>query len=292
MEVTIEKQPKATLKMTVKVPSDKVRQMYYHVLEEFAKDAEIAGFRKGKAPLELVEKNTKEADLNGEVVNHLLQHYYVAAVKENKVSPIGNPKVTIKKFAKNDDFEFEAVTPTKPEVKLKDYKKVLKELHTEKKAEKKEEFKGLSVDAVIETLAGQAQLEVSDMLIEEEVTRMLARLLQQAETLGLTIEQYLTAQNKSAEDLRLEYQSYALKTLTAEFALAKAIEDENIKVEDSEIEAAINAMPDAAIKEKLQKGQDRWYIVSVLAKNKLISKLLSELDKDPDQSSKVKEEEK
>ena len=60
--------------------------------------------------------------------------------------------------------------------------------------------------------------------------------------------------------------------------MSKAIEQEDIKVEDSEIEEAINAVPDEKVREELQNGTDRWYIISILAKNKLIKKLIDETE--------------
>lgn len=287
MEVKVEKQPKSTIKLTIKVPNDKVKDMYQHVLEEFAKNAEIHGFRKGKAPLHIVEKNVKEGELNGEVINHLLQEYYVAALKEHLINPLGNPKVLIKEFQKDKDFEFEATVAVKPEVKLTEYKTKLKQLHLKKNIENKEEKQTLTMDDVISAISNEATVEVSDILVEEEVTRMLSRLLQQAETLGLSIDQYLAAQNKTAEQLKKEYEDIATKNIKSEFALSKAIEDEKIKVEDTEIEEAIAAVPDENIRTKLQKGADRWYIISILAKNKLIKKLLDEIEGTENNDSKA-----
>lgn len=272
VKVNIEKQPKATLKITVSVPSDKVSEVYTHVLSHIAENTEISGFRKGKAPIELVEKSVKEAELNGEVVNHLLKQYYSQALKENKVLTLGNPKVTIKKYAKNSDFEFEAVVATRPEIKLKDYKKDL--------LKKLEEKKKLEPNDVIDAIRINCEVEFSELLVEEEVTRMLSRLLEQAQSIGLGIEQYLTAQNKTPESLKKEYEESAKNSLIAEFGLSKAIEEEKIEVTDAEIDEAIEAMPDAKLKERLQNPTDKWYIKSILLKNKLITKITEEFERD------------
>lgn len=319
METKIEQLPKNTVKLTVKLPNDKVKDSYQHVLTHFAEEIEVPGFRKGKAPLDLVEKNAKQSELNGETVNHLLRTYYGAALKEHHISPVGNPKVTIKSFSKDEPFEFEATIATKPDIKLGNYRKKLKEVFdtknkrfkeeqeksttnkdskettdTQIKAEHSEHAHGdhvhLTVDEVINAVSDVAELEISEVLIEDEVTRMLSRLLQQAETLGLTVEQYLSAQNKTADQLRKDFEESANKSLKAEFALAKAIELESIKVEDNEVEEAINAVGDEATRNRLKSGVDRWYILSVLAKNKLIAKLANELE--PHKSEDSKKEEK
>lgn len=275
-EVKVEKLPKATIKLNIKVPNVKVKDVFEHVLSEFAKNTEVEGFRKGKAPLNLVEAKIKESDLNGEVINHLLQEYYVAALKEHLITPIGNPKVLIKEFGKDKDFEFEATIAVKPEIMLGDYRKKIKDMVKLKSLEKPEEKYKLKVEDIISAISDSAELEISEILTEGEVNRMLSRLLSQAETLGLSIDQYLSAQNKTADALRKEYEEIALKNLRAEFALVKAIEDEQITIEDKEIEDAINAIGDEKTKETLQNSKDRWYITSVLAKNKLINKLVKE----------------
>ncbi|MBI4091507.1 hypothetical protein HY419_02005 [candidate division WWE3 bacterium] len=276
MEVRVERLPKATVKLYVKVPSQNVKETYSHVLKEYSQNTLVEGFRKGKAPLELVEKNVKTSDLNSETINHLLKHYYVSALKENSLNPLGNPKVLIKEFDKEKDFEFEVTIAVKPEIKLGDYKKKIKELYNGKGEGTKEKLK---VEEIINAISEVSELEVSDILIEEELTRMLSRLLQQAESLGLGIDQYLTAQNKTAEQLRKEYEALAQKNLKTEFALSKAAEEEEIKVEAKEIEDAINAVPDEKLKvQLLQNKADRWYITSVLAKNKLITKLINETE--------------
>jgi len=276
MEVKVEKLPKSTVKLIIKIESDKVKETYQHVLSEFAEETEMEGFRKGKAPLPLVEKTVKEGDLNGETINHLLRQYYTSALKEHMIKPVGNPKVIIKAFSKDADFEFEAEIAVKPDIALGDYKSKLKQVHLKKNLENKDEKQSLNIEDVI--FAVSEVCEFSDILVEEEVNRMLGRLLQQAETLGLNIEQYLSAQNKTVEQLRKEYEETAKKNIKAEFALSKAIEQEDIKVEDSEIEEAINAVPDEKVREELQNGTDRWYIISILAKNKLIKKLIDETE--------------
>ncbi len=309
MQTKIENVSKNTVNLTVTVPVESVKEAYNHVLKHFAEHAEIAGFRKGQAPIAMVEKNAKQSELNGEVVNELLQKFYPQAVKEHHLSPIGNPKVSIKSFDKDQAFEFEAKIALKPEIKMGDYRKKLKTAWEEKNKKFKEEKEAsekkakenekteeksdqahhshahahgdhvhLSIDEVIEAIVAVTEVEISEVLIEDEVTRMLSRLLQQAETLGLTVDQYLSAQNKTIDDLRKEFEGHADRSLKGEFALSKAIELEQIKVEDEEVTEAINAIGDEEVRKRLQSGVDRWYILSVLAKNKLISKLASELE--------------
>ena len=81
-----------------------------------------------------------------------------------------------------------------------------KEVHTLKSLKAPETDTKVSIEDVITAISDTSEVEISDLLIEEEVNRMLSRLLKQAETLDLSIDQYLSAQNKTAADLKKEYE--------------------------------------------------------------------------------------
>jgi ankyrin repeat protein len=131
MEVKVEKQPKATIKLTVTVPAEQVKTTYNHIFDELVKNSELPGFRKGMAPKEMVKEKTDVSKLYGDVVNELLEKYYPQAIKENLISPVSNPKVEIKEFDLEKDFQFIATVAVRPEVKIGDYKTKLKEAYTE-----------------------------------------------------------------------------------------------------------------------------------------------------------------
>src|SRR3990167_731837 len=113
MQTNVEKLPKSTLKLTVTVPSEKVKQAYEKILIDVVNGAEIPGFRKGRAPKEMVLEKTDVSSLYGEVVNELLKTYYPQALKEHLIQPIANPKVEIKEFDLDKDFTFIATIATK-----------------------------------------------------------------------------------------------------------------------------------------------------------------------------------
>lgn len=97
-----------------------------HVLKHFARDTKLPGFRPGKAPLALVEKqvnpNTLQSDFLDEAVNHL----YSEAVKAEGIRPVANPVVNLKKFVPFTELEFEATVEVVGEVKLAEYTKIKK----------------------------------------------------------------------------------------------------------------------------------------------------------------------
>lgn len=292
MEVKIEKQPKSTLKLTIKVENQKIKEAFEKSLDKAVETVTIEGFRKGKAPREMVKEKVGLSNLYGEVVNDILQTFYPQALKENHIVPVANPKVELKEFDIEKDLEFTALVAVRPEVKLKEFKQKVKENYTKRLEEQKKENeekikKGEKIDEshihvspneMIEEMLNAAEVEISDLLISEETDRMMARLMDQAQTIGLSIDQYLKAQNKTAEQLRQDYAAMAEKNIKAEFVLAHLVVQTNVTVDDKEIEETMRAAGYPDVEKRMENAVEKFYVKSILQKNKLISNLIEEIE--------------
>ena len=84
----------------------------------------IAGFRAGKAPLEMVEKHVDPQTLQSEFIDTVLNHYYRQAMIKENLRVIGEPTVDLKKFVPFTTFEFEVTVDILGDVTLPDYKKI------------------------------------------------------------------------------------------------------------------------------------------------------------------------
>lgn len=114
-------------------------------LEKLASEVKIQGFRDGKAPLNVVEKNVDAQKLQADVVEEAINGLYIQAVREENIRPVDNPKVTLKKFVPFTTLEFEAEVAVLGPVKLADYKKI-------KKSAPKVSVTAADIDAVIKSL--------------------------------------------------------------------------------------------------------------------------------------------
>jgi len=289
MQVNVEKLPKSTLKITVTVTSDKVLEEFNHVLDHFVDEAELPGFRKGNAPKKLVEEKIDQGKLNGEVINHILPESFRSEVSEHHIYAISSPKIMIKQFEKGKDFIYEAEVATIPEVKIGDYKNKVKEVLSKIKKteilgadgkpisakEGEKETGDDRVEVALKALNECSEVDLSPVLVNEEVERMLSRFLDQLGRLGLTIDRYLSSIGKKPEDLRAEYSEEAERNLRLEFILGKLITEEKVEVTEEEIKKAIEATPDEKTREELEKPEQKAYIKSVLAKQKVIDKLIT-----------------
>lgn len=115
------------------------------VLEKLAPQVKVQGFREGKAPLNVVEKSVDPQKLQADFVEEAINTLYVDAVREEKLRPIDNPQVTLKKFVPFSTLEFEAEVEVLGPVKLMDYKKL-------KKSAKKVTVSDKDIEAVIKSL--------------------------------------------------------------------------------------------------------------------------------------------
>ena len=85
------------------------------------KTVKVDGFRKGKVPRDIYEKNFGKESLFIDAADAVLQSAYLKAMEESKLIPVVQPVVDLKNLSENGvEFSFKIIT--KPEVKIKKYK--------------------------------------------------------------------------------------------------------------------------------------------------------------------------
>ena len=99
-----------------------------HTLRHMARDMKIPGFRAGKAPLAIVEKQVDSNMLQSDFLDEAINRLYTDAIKAEGLRPVANPEVSLKKFVPFTVLEFEAKVEVLGEIKLADYKKIKKAL--------------------------------------------------------------------------------------------------------------------------------------------------------------------
>ncbi len=86
------------------------------------KNIQIKGFRKGKAPRKLVEKEYGESAFYEGAINNLLGSEIDAAVAETNLILVDRPNVEVTSIDKENGVELKVVCVTKPEIEISDYK--------------------------------------------------------------------------------------------------------------------------------------------------------------------------
>lgn len=107
--------------LDIELSKEKVDDEFDAVFEKYKTHSKIPGFRKGKAPMELVKLRFKDA-MEKDVVESLVPKAFEDAVKEANLSPISLPVVKDLQFQKGMPLKFKAEIEVKPEVEVKNYK--------------------------------------------------------------------------------------------------------------------------------------------------------------------------
>ena len=106
-------------------------------IERLSREIKLEGFRKGKAPKELVEKALNPNDINAETIDIAVRTTVPTAFQQAEKSPLVIPNVNVTKYVPDETAEYTATADILPEVKLGDYKN-LKTKKPENKVSKEE----------------------------------------------------------------------------------------------------------------------------------------------------------
>ena len=125
----IEKLPQNTFKVEVTIAWTEIEAGKKKALTELTKTTKVKGFREGKAPLNLVEKEVGDQKLLEEASKYVLTDVYQDLIKKHELKPFIDPKVTLLKAPNGSEWEFRFEIAGPPEIKkLPDYKKLAKEV--------------------------------------------------------------------------------------------------------------------------------------------------------------------
>ena len=123
MSVKVEKtENKNEVKLSFEIEAEKFEDAMKKVYAKTAKYFTIPGFRKGKAPMAIVERTYGSSIFYEDTFNELVPDIYDEAIKENKIEAVSRPQIDISQMEKGKDLKFTAIVQIKPEVKLGKYK--------------------------------------------------------------------------------------------------------------------------------------------------------------------------
>lgn len=115
---------KTQIKLTISAAEASLTPIKDAVLKKLAPGVKIQGFRGGKAPIGLIEKNIDPQLLQSEFLDEAMTVLYMQASQQEKVRPVTRPDVQIKKFVPFTELEFDVTTGIIGPVELPDYKKI------------------------------------------------------------------------------------------------------------------------------------------------------------------------
>lgn len=107
--------------MVIEVPQSRIEVEYRSVFDRIAKNAKVDGFRRGKAPIKLIE-NMFLKEATSEVLENLLKATYIEALQDKNYRPIGMPSFDFDSFEREKPLKYTVRFEVMPTVELGPYK--------------------------------------------------------------------------------------------------------------------------------------------------------------------------
>ena len=124
MKTSVDKLSDTRVKLNVSVPFDELGKEIDQAYKAIAQQVNIPGFRRGKAPRQLIDARFGRGPILEQVVNDMLPTRYEQALAENEINPLGQPEIEVTKIEDNDVVEFTAEVDVRPEIEVPDFSKI------------------------------------------------------------------------------------------------------------------------------------------------------------------------
>lgn len=120
---TINKLPKSQVDVNITVPWTDVAPVWSQTTQKLAQEVEIPGFRKGQAPLEMVEPRIA-VQLQQEVMQTVMPQALMDALQGTPIVPIDYPNYQLISFSKGGNLQFKALITERPSIQVGNYKAI------------------------------------------------------------------------------------------------------------------------------------------------------------------------
>ncbi|HZK32159.1 MAG TPA: trigger factor, partial [Corynebacterium sp.] len=121
MKTSVEKLNDTRVKLTVNVPFSELDQEFDQAYAAIAQQVNVPGFRKGKAPRQLIDARFGRGPILEQVINDMLPAKYQEACEEHNLKVIAQPQIDISQVEDNDFVEFTAEVDVRPDFEVPDF---------------------------------------------------------------------------------------------------------------------------------------------------------------------------
>lgn len=278
--------------LTISFPWSQVEPEYQKALNKMAKQLAMPGFRKGMVPPHIAEEQLKPEALVEAVLQRLLPKAYQEALEKEHKRPISDPEFDPKVVSKGVDWQIEVHLAEKPSVNATNYVKIAKEakkaalVHLKEETKKKEQSTDDShekqhqddhiLQHIFQDLVKICKPQLPELLVKQQTRRELERLVQELQSMKLTLDDFLSRNNQTFEQLSGNIAARAVGQLQLEFILQAISQQAEITVTEAEIEEVIAKIGDEKVrKEKQTEAHYREAIKEHVARKKLFDHLLT-----------------
>ncbi|MBI3283170.1 hypothetical protein HYZ70_03805 [Candidatus Curtissbacteria bacterium] len=347
MQYAVTRGEKGKIEVKVDVPKAAFDQTYKSTLDSHVKSADIAGFRPGMAPVDIVEKHVGISKVLNETASFLVNKHLSEIFEKEKFFPIDSPKIAIETLSAGAPFSFTVSFTQKPKVTVGDWKtlkvkKVAAREITENDVEEsvknifeawkksketkeperpegpegpKEESGKFIYDAHgnripvkeetkvddnfakaigardlshlrelvkkdLETIVADqveakleqeifdkvleiSSVEIPDILIEDELNRLLVRLTSQLEQQKRDLDSYLAEQKTTIDGLKAKWRPQALKNVKTTLVMDEIGRQEAVTVTKEEIEQGMRGVTETNLSSDQKADLERYIALSI-----------------------------
>lgn len=140
---------------------------------------------------------------------------------------------------------------------LEDLKtKIKADLENEAKYNNELDFEEL----ILQEVEKMTTVDVPEILIGDELNRMLVSLQRRVADMGLLLEDYLKGQGKTLEGIKNEWRAQAEKNVRMELGLAEIARAEKVEITDTELQTEIDKIQDGKLKAQFESQEPRLHL--------------------------------
>ncbi len=285
--------------LELKLSWKKISPVYQKVLKDLSSSLKLKGFRKGKIPLAIAEKEIGQEKIINQVLQELIPEAYGSAIKELNHKPLTTPEFQAISINKDNDWIIKAYFSESPEIDLKNYKKIAKEAKkvaqeeikkseaenkknkTSKKskddsAKKIENLtdnqkKDAILQAIIAKLVEKIKPTIPRLLLKQSAEREMDSFIKRLESLKIDLDTFLNSRQMTQEQLSSQIMISTLNQLQVEFLLKAIGEQEKLEISDQEVSSTIEATEDEKVKAQMKTDESyQSYLKQMLLKQKVL----------------------
>ncbi len=121
MKSAVETLSPTRAKLTVEVPFEELKPSLDAAYKKIAAQINIPGFRRGKVPPSVIDRQVGRGAVLDEAINDMLPKKYIEALEANELLPLAQPEIEVTRLEDNEVLEFTAEVDVRPEVELPAY---------------------------------------------------------------------------------------------------------------------------------------------------------------------------
>jgi len=190
MKANVEEISSIKKKLSIEIPLDQVTKEVDSFYGELRKKARIKGFRPGKVPRNILERNFKDY-VKAEIIQKLIQDTYPTALSEKNLHPVSPPVIDPGELENGKSFQYTAIIEIKPEIKIEGYLGLKIEGKKEgvKDEEVEERLKNLqNLHAHLKTISEARPIQTGDYVIIDYEARKDGKPLEEGKAIDFTVE--------------------------------------------------------------------------------------------------------